>query len=278
MTTPQTVLAEIAGGLKARQVIPFLGAGVFDLIEGASPIPRSSEELVAAITAKAAVPGRIRRQLTASAQYIESHKHRRTLETILTNLFKAGAEPTILHKYLAGIPELPLIVDTWYDDTTARALAEAGRSWGQIQGMSHPQSLGEWVRYFGSDNEPSDAATAESWNTVLYKPMGAVTPAGNYLVSDSDYVEVLTEIDIQSPIPAVVQNLRAGRNFLFLGCRFDGEIGRTFARQIIKRSSDQHWAVLPGELTKNEQKFLDTYKITPIDITLAEAVAVLAAA
>ncbi len=108
--------------------------------------------------------------------------------------------------------------------------------------------------------------------------MGAVTPAGNYLVSDSDYVEVLTEIDIQSPIPAVVQNLRAGRNFLFLGCRFDGEIGRTFARQIIKRSSDQHWAVLPGELTKNEQKFLDTYNITPIDITLAEAVAVLAAA
>ena len=174
-----------------------------------------------------------------------------------------GAEPTILHKYLAGIPELPLIVDTWYDDTTARALAEAGRSWGQIQGMSHPQSLGEWVRYFGSDNEPSDAAAAEAWNTVLYKPMGAVTPAGNYLVSDSDYVEVLTEIDIQSPIPAVVQNLRAGRNFLFLGCRFDGEIGRTFARQIIKRSSDQHWAVLPGELTKNEQKFLDTYKITP---------------
>lgn len=108
--------------------------------------------------------------------------------------------------------------------------------------------------------------------------MGAVTPAGNYLVSDSDYVEVLTEIDIQSPIPAVVQNLRAGRNFLFLGCRFDGEIGRTFARQIIKRSSDRHWAVLPGELTKNEQKFLDTYNITPIDITLAEAVAALAAA
>ena len=61
MTTPQTVLSEIAGGLKARQVIPFLGAGVLDLIEGASPIPRSPEELVATITAKAAVPGRIRR-------------------------------------------------------------------------------------------------------------------------------------------------------------------------------------------------------------------------
>src|SRR3954469_10498004 len=108
--------------------------------------------------------------------------------------------------------------------------------------------------------------------TVLYKPMGAVTPAGNYLISDSDYVEVLTEINIQSPIPAAVQNLRAGRNFLFLGCRFDGEVGRTFARQIIKRSSDKHWAVISGELTKNEQKFMQTYNITHVDISLSEAV------
>jgi hypothetical protein len=28
-----------------------------------------------------------------------------------------------------------------------------------------------------------------------------VRPAANFLVSDSDYVEVLTEIDIQTPIP-----------------------------------------------------------------------------
>ncbi|EWY39439.1 Transformer domain containing protein [Skermanella stibiiresistens SB22] len=277
MTTAHTLLAEIAGGLKARQVIPFLGAGVFDLVEGASSIPRSPEELVAALTAKAAVPGRIRRQLTAAAQYIESHKHRRTLETILTSLFKDGVEPTALHRYLAGIPELPLIVDTWYDDTMARALAGGTASWGQIQGMSHPQSLGEWVRYFDAENQPTTGDAAAGWSKVLYKPMGAVTPAGNYLVSDSDYVEVLTEIDIQSPIPAVVQNLRVGRNFLFLGCRFDGEIGRTFARQIIKRSSTKHWAILPGELSKNEAKFVETYDITPVDISLAEAVEVLSA-
>lgn len=277
MTTAHSLLAEVAGGLKARQVIPYLGAGVFDLVEGACPIPRSPEELVAALTAKAAVPGRIRRHLTAASQYIESHKHRRTLETILTGLFKTGPEPTALHRYLAGIPELPLIVDTWYDDTMARALG-GSPSWGQIQGMSHPQSLGEWVRYFGPDGEPADADAAAGWSRVLYKPMGAVTPAGNYLVSDSDYVEVLTEIDIQSPIPAVVQNLRAGRGFLFLGCRFDGEIGRTFARQIIKRSAGRHWAVIPGELTRNEAKFVETYGITRIDLPLAEAVQVLSEA
>ena len=90
MTIEHTLLAEIAGLLKARQVIPFLGAAVLDLVEGTCPVPRSPDELVAVVTAKAAVPGRIRRNLTAATQYIESHKHRRTLETILTGLFKVG--------------------------------------------------------------------------------------------------------------------------------------------------------------------------------------------
>jgi hypothetical protein len=60
----------------------------------------------------------------------------------------------------------------------------------------------------------------------------------------SDFVEVLTEIDIQTPIPKVVQRLHTVRPFLFLSCRFQSQLERTFARQIMKRSSDTHWAVL----------------------------------
>ncbi|MCP2848964.1 SIR2 family protein, partial [Salmonella enterica subsp. enterica serovar Typhimurium] len=73
---------------------------------------------------------------------------------------------------------------------------------------------------------------------------------------DSDYVEVLTEIDIQTPIPQEVQALRSGRSFLFLGCRFNDQLTRSFARQIMKRSSDRHWALLPDEPTRMEAKFL----------------------
>ena len=46
-------------------------------------------------------------------------------------------------------------------------------------------------------------AAAGQAHTILYKPHGAVTPAQNVLVADSDYVEVLTEIDIQTPIPDI---------------------------------------------------------------------------
>lgn len=267
-------LADIAVALAARQVVPYLGPGAFALLPpDQCPIPRNSAELVHRLNAKVAAPGRIRSNLTAVAQFIETRKHRKTLETILNEIFRQTVPATPVHALLAAIPAPPLLVDVWYDTVLDSLLsAAADRTWGQIQGVSHPQSTGEWVRYYAPDGTESTAEAAAGWDTVLYKPSGAATPAGNYLISDSDYVEILTEIDIQTPIPAIVKERRAGRHFLFLGCRFDHEIQRTFARQIAKRSSDSHWAVIPGELSKNEVRFLALHGIKQIDMTLEEAV------
>ncbi|OYV72242.1 MAG: SIR2 family protein, partial [Acidithiobacillus ferrivorans] len=74
--------------------------------------------------------------------------------------------------------------------------------------------------------------------------------------SDTDFVEVLTEIDIQTPIPEIVQQIRTGRHFLFVGCRFNDQLQRNFARQIMKRSSDRHWALIKAPLTRNEARFV----------------------
>jgi len=225
------------------------------------------------LNAKVAAPGRIRCNLTAVAQYIESRRHRKTLETILNEIFRADVPPTPVHAWLASLPPPELIVDVWYDGVLEGLLADwTERTWGQIQGLSHPQSTGEWVKHYAPDGSEVDAQAAAAWQTILYKPSGSVSPAGNYLISDSDFVEVLTEIDIQSPIPPVVQQRRTGKHFLYLGCRFDAEIQRTVARQIAKRSSDTHWAVIAGELSKNEARFLDTHGIARIDLPLDEAV------
>jgi hypothetical protein len=62
-----------------------------------------------------------------------------------------------------------------------------------------------------------------------------------------------------------VQAPRSGRGFLFLGCRFTGQLSRTFARQIMKRSGGTHRAiVLPDTLTRNEERFLETQGIEPV--------------
>ncbi len=271
-TTTLDALADIAAALTARTVVPYVGPGCFALLPDC-PIPRNSAELVQRLNAKVAAPGRIRSNLTAVAQYIESRRHRKTLESILNEIFRVEVPPTPVHAWLTALPTPELIIDVWYDGVLEALLSDrTDRTWGQIQGLSHPQSTGEWVRHYAPDGSGAAADAAQSWQTILYKPSGSVSPAGNYLISDSDFVEMLTEIDIQSPIPPVVQARRAGKHFLYLGCRFDAEIQRTFARQISKRSSDRHWAVIEGDLTKNEARFLEQHGIVRIDLPLDEAV------
>ena len=268
-----TSLKEIAEGLTAGTVIPYLGPDVLKLEPETCPVPATPADLVSLLTSKVSVPHKIRNNLTAAAQFIENFKHRKTVVSLMSEAYAPGVQPNVLHRYLASLTKKPLlIVDTWYDDAMAKALASKA-NWGQIQGVSQAEHIGQWVHYFDGEGKPVEPVEADSWTTILYKPLGSIIPAKNFILSDSDYVEVLTEIDIQTPIPPRVKELRTGSNFLFLGCRFNNQLTRTYARQVMKRSSDKHWAVIDGPLSRMEQKFLKEQNITRIDLPLAQFVA-----
>ncbi|MGP6159235.1 MAG: SIR2 family NAD-dependent protein deacylase [Vulcanimicrobiaceae bacterium] len=261
-------MRDIAAALDSGSAVPYLGSRLLTLAGEGCPLPASPETLVDRLTAKASVPHKIRKNLTAAAQFIENFKHRSTVKAAMTEAFAPSVEPTELHRMLAAQPALPLLVHAWYDDLPQKALA-VRKSWGIVQGISQAEHFGTWVHYFNADGTRAEAS---SWETLLYQPLGSTSPAGNFLLSDSDYVEVLTEIDIQTPIPQEVQELRADRHFLFLGCRFATQLDRVFARQIMKRSSAKHWAVLPEEPTRNEARFLAEQNIERLDLPLADFV------
>jgi hypothetical protein len=266
MTTPAAVIDEIRAEFETGNVIPYLGPGMLALARDGCPLPASPEALAARLTAKASVPHKIRWNLTAAAQFIENFKHRKTVKTAMLEAFQSAVPATELQLLLAAVPALPLVVHAWYDDLPQKALVSR-RSWGMVQGVSQAEHPGAWVHFLDPQGVAVPAESA-AWDTLLYQPLGSVSPAGNFLVSDSDYVEVLTEIDIQTPIPQAVQQIRTGRHFLFLGCRFATQLERMFARQIMKRSSGRHWAVLPEEPTKNEGRFLAEQKIERIEMPL----------
>lgn len=265
-------LSEVLDGLEAGTVVPYLGPGVWSTATVPPAHPADPLQLVAKLTERVTVSHKLRTNLTGAAQYIENFKHRKTLVGLMNNAFPGKSVPSEMHKFIASLHKLPLVVNTWYDDAMQVALAQ-NPDWGQVQGVSQAEHYGEWVRYYTAQGELSDADAAKKWQTLLYYPLGSVNPAQNYIVSDSDYVEILTEIDIQTPIPPIVQQRRIGKNFLFLGCRFRNQLERIFARQIIKRSSFKHWAVIEGELTKNEIRFLGELNITRIDLPLEKAMA-----
>ncbi len=262
-----TAINEILAGLEAGQVVPYLGPGVWAAATTPPVHPADHLQLVAKLTERVTVSHKLRKNLTGAAQYIENFKHRKTLTGLMNGAFEGKAAPGEIHEFIASLHKLPLVVDTWYDDAMQLALAQHP-AWGQIQGVSQAEHYGEWVRYYTAQGELTDADAAQQWQTVLYRPLGSVSPAQNYIVSDSDYVEILTEIDIQTPVPPIVQQRRTGKNFLFLGCRFAYQLDRIFARQIIKRSSGRHWALIDGELSRNEERFLKEMNITRLNLAL----------
>ncbi len=273
LANAEAVLADVVGQLGAGKIIPYLGPGLTALSK--PPVPMTPEALAAFFGTKVALPRRAKGNAWASAQHIESFKHRSTVLSLMTDAFAPPVEPTALHRHLATL-RLPMIVDTWYDGAMRTALGERA-DWGEIQGITRA-GIGEdrWYRFYDADGIEANRAAAETWTTLLYKPHGCIAPARNFLISDADYVEVLTEIDIQTPIPDAVKNRRTERGFLYIGCRFHDQLLRTYARQITKRSAARHYAIVdPEVLTKNEIRFIATQGITPIAIPLPRVIEIL---
>lgn len=271
----EAILREVVARLRDGSIIPYLGPGVTELSKPAAPI--NPEALAAFFGAKVALPRRARGNAWAAAQHIESTRHRATVTALMAEAFAAPVAPTPLHRRLATLP-VPMIVDVWYDGAMRAALA--GRSdWGEIQGITRA-GIGEdrWYRFYDAAGREVDRAEAKGWTTILYKPHGSVVPAKNFLITDADYVEVLTEIDIQTPIPDEVKARRTGRGFLFLGCRFNDQLLRIYARQVAKRSAEVHYAIVePDTLSRNELRFLVEQRLTPLAIPLARAVEIVLA-
>lgn len=260
------MLEQAMNEVSAGKRIAYLGPEVSALSGGGAPT--SPAALCAIIEAQVRAPRRASGNLWSVAQYVESRKFRATLDTLVRDAFApAAAFANPVHDWLARVRP-PMVVDTWYDDGLLRAF-ERVKDWGLVQGVSRN---GEWIdiftRAYDSAGTEVDEASPD-WKTLLYKPHGLARPGASFLISDSDYVEVLTEIDIQRPIPEEVQRRRTGRPLLFLGCRFDDQMLRTFARQIGKRSAEGHVAVMPGPLTRMEARFLDELGITWLDLPVA---------
>ncbi|HEX7479590.1 MAG TPA: SIR2 family protein [Polyangiales bacterium] len=251
----QDFFREIREGLAAGVLAPYLGPGV--LAACGSSLPSTHAELAERLGKKVTLPRRARGNVWAAAQYIESQKHRSVLVRLMDEAFAADAAPSALHEKLASLA-LPLIVDTWFDSTMRAALNAVTSEWVELQGVSRASvTENRWVRVYAPDGAELPLVSADGPRTLLYKPNGAAAPARNFIISDADCVEVLTEIDIQSPIPAPVQTRRTTLGFVFLGCRFDEQTLRIYARQIVKRSLGPHYAIVDplASLSRNEERF-----------------------
>jgi hypothetical protein len=265
----------VRGELRAGRLAPYLGPGLLALAPSVA-VPTSYEKLAEFLGTKVSLPRRARGNAWAAAQFIESRQHRSSVTALMGQAFSGNAPPLPFHRFLVDLAP-PLIVDSWYDGALREAFA--GREgFIEVQGITRA-GIGEarWFRAYNAAGESVPIEAASAAKTLVYKPHGGVKPATNFLISDADYVEVLTEIDIQNPIPECVRERRTNLGFLFLGCHFNDQMLRTYARQIQKRSRGPNYAVFEhAELTRMERRFaaeigLDIL-VAPLDDAIAQLI------
>src|SRR6516225_5005965 len=98
LANAEAVLADVARQLGAGKIVPYLGPGLTELSKPS--VPMTPEALAAFFGTKVALPRRAKGNAWASAQHIESTKHRSTVTALMAEAFATPVAPTPLHQHL----------------------------------------------------------------------------------------------------------------------------------------------------------------------------------
>ena len=91
---PARRLAVVRDLLVRDALVPYLGPGVLALT--GSALPATPEAVAAALHAKAPAPSRVRTNMWSVAQFIESRRHRKTLQKFMAEIFANPVAPSPL--------------------------------------------------------------------------------------------------------------------------------------------------------------------------------------
>ena len=103
---------------------------------------------------------------------------------------------------------------------------------------------------------------------ILFKPLGCTVPEKNFIISDADFVDWLTEAMGGYAIPPFLKTYRHGKAYLFVGVDFDRDTFRMVANEVTIGLSGGYVVNDKEEMTKKEEKFLLSHHIDKLQTNL----------
>ena len=105
---------------------------------------------------------------------------------------------------------------------------------------------------------------------ILFKPLGCIVPEKNFIVSDADFVDWLTEAMGGYALPPFLKTYKNDKSYLFLGIDFDRDTFRMVANEITLGLKDGVLVNDKEGMSKKEEKFLSAHKIEKEAMSLSE--------
>ena len=232
-----TVLSEILTGLYDKRVVPYLGPGVlFDStnkVTGA-PIPADSESLILAMNNGKPMAPKLMYEFPRAAMNQELKKGRNFLGQFLTKLYgETEYTRAAVHNWVAEWKPA-YVIDINRDTQLQDSYADEEHT--LIVGVARITASQFRFRIYQYDGKEYFEITQEQVDQrlpILFKPMGTPKPEANYIASDADYVDYITELMGGFSIPDFLKEYRKGKQYLLIGVPLNRDSERMVMSDII---------------------------------------------
>lgn len=252
-------LSGILDELRTGALVPYLGPGVLrDVrdVENGEPMPADSDSLILAMNNGRLMSQRLMYEFPRAAMHVEQRRGRAYIEHFLTHTYgRRQWTRAAVHDWLAGVgPEYVVDInrDTQLLDSYAGTPHLLIMGTARIMGSEFRYKL---YQYDGTGYAAVEPEAANWAGPILFKPMGAPRPEPEYIASDADYVDYITELMGGFAIPDFLKGYRQGLKYLFLGMRFTRDTERMVMADIVQGADvPTGWALIP-EPTEKERRF-----------------------
>lgn len=272
-----TKACEIISGLQDGSIVPYIGPGVLADVKSKldqSSIPADSDSLILAMNNGQPMAPRLMYEFPRAAMNLELKKGRSFVERFLTETYgKTEWTRAAFHDWLASIkPHYVIDInrDTQVQQTYGSEPHTLIVGCARVAGTDYRFNI---FAYDGATYRPIEQEVVNPELPILFKPMGTPLPTPNYVASDADYVDYITELMGGFAIPSFLKEYRNNRQYLFVGVRMTRDTERMVLSDIVYgANSPTGYAVLPDASDK-ELRFCKNKNIEVIDATWQELVA-----
>ncbi len=255
----ETHFADIRAALQRGTVVPVLGPEVLADVthrQTGRKIPASSDELILAINNGQPMAPRLMYEFPRAAMNIELKRGRSALQRSLMQIYAdTGWREAAVHRWVAE-QNLPYVIDlnrdaglqTLYADRPHTLIVGVARIAGGLRYKLY--------RYDGQCYQAAaDQEAIDLDAPILFKPCGTPYPEAQWIASDADYVDYITELMGGFAIPPYLKARRRGLQYLVLGTRLNRDTTRMLLSEFMHGAAlPAGWALIP-EPNDKERRF-----------------------
>ncbi|QOY53168.1 SIR2 family protein [Candidatus Sulfurimonas baltica] len=252
--------------LKDGSLVPFVGMRVFENTKATdgSTLPYDSDSMILSLNSGRAMSSRLMYEYSRAAMSLE-HRRGRDFIVQMTNHIYASKEYELpfTYEYFKSI-QPKYMIDLNLDDSGCKIYEDIEHF--MITGISRIMAANDRFVVYKYDLDKKeylhvDKEELDDSIPILFKPLGCMLPDKNFIISDADFVDWLTEAMGGFAMPTFLKEYKKDKSYLFLGVDFSRDTYRMVANELTLNLKDGYVVSNKQEYSKKEKKFISAHNL-----------------